>query len=200
MFGMKPITGTMVDSLLFSASLLGILLLFSTFIRVKLQFLRKYYISASLIAGLIGLILGPEVLGIIPKDIISSWGALSGRLIILVLAPMLITGSFPKLGKLGRVTGGQCTWSYLATSAQYAIPCLLSALIFTPFMNVNPLFAAIVEEGWAGGHGTAGGMKMVFDSLSYGDGSSLAITSATIGLLYGVIGGTIAINYAARKG
>lgn len=81
MFGMKPITGTMVDSLLFSASLLGILLLFSTFIRVKLQFLRKYYISASLIAGLIGLILGPEVLGIIPKDIISSWGALSGRLI-----------------------------------------------------------------------------------------------------------------------
>ena len=48
MFGMKPITGTMVDSLLFSASLLGILLLFSTFIRVKLQFLRKYYISASL--------------------------------------------------------------------------------------------------------------------------------------------------------
>ena len=61
-------------------------------------------------------------------------------------------------------------------------------------MNVNPLFAAIVEEGWAGGHGTAGGMKMVFDSLSYGDGSSLAITSATIGLLYGVIGGTIAMQ------
>ena len=67
MFGMKPITGTMVGSLLFSASLLGILLLFSTFIRVKLQFLRKYYISASLIAGLIGLILGPEVLALFQR-------------------------------------------------------------------------------------------------------------------------------------
>ncbi len=200
MFGMKPITGAMVDSLLWSASLLGILLLFSTFIRVKFQFLRKYYISASLIAGLIGLILGPEVLGVIPKEVVSSWGALSGRLIILVLAPMLITGSFPKLGRLGKVTGGQCTWSYLATATQYAIPCLLSAFVFTPLMGVNPLFASIVEEGWAGGHGTAGGMKMVFDSLGYADGSSLAITSATVGLLYGVIGGTIAINYAARKG
>lgn len=71
---MKPITGAMIDSLLWSASLLGILLLFATFIRVRFQFLKKYYISASLIAGLIGLILGPEVLGVIPKDVISSWG------------------------------------------------------------------------------------------------------------------------------
>lgn len=196
MFGMKPITGPMIDSLLWSASLLGILLLFATFIRVHFQFLKKYYISASLIAGLIGLILGPEVLRIIPKEVISSWGALSGRLIILVLAPMLITGSFPKLGKLGRVTASQSVWSWLATSAQYAIPCLMSALLFTPLMGVNPLFSTIVEQGWAGGHGTAGGMKMVFDALHYVDGASLSITSATVGLLYGVIGGTIAINYA----
>ena len=38
-FGMKPITGTMVDSLLFSASLLGILLLFSTLIFLKFLFI-----------------------------------------------------------------------------------------------------------------------------------------------------------------
>lgn len=200
MFGMKPITGAMIDSLLWSASLLGILLLFATFIRVRFQFLKKYYISASLIAGLIGLILGPEVLGVIPKDVISSWGALSGRLIIVVLAPMLITGSFPQLGKLGRVTASQSVWSWLATAAQYAVPCLMSALLFTPVMGVNPLFASVLEQGWAGGHGTAGGMKMVFDSLHYVDGASLSITSATVGLLYGVVGGTIAINYAARKG
>ena len=43
-------------------------------------------------------------------------------------------------------------------------------------------------------------MKMVFDALGYADGASLSITSATVGLLYGVIGGTILINYAARKG
>lgn len=200
MFGMSPITGAMMDSLFWSVSLLGILLLFGTFLRVKISWFKNYYISASLVAGVIGLILGPEVLAIIPKDVINSWGAISGRLITIVLAPMLITGSLPKLGKLGRVTGAQSTWSYLATAAQYAIPCLLSAFLFTPVFGVNPLFSSIVEQGWAGGHGTAGGMKMVFDALGYADGASLGITSATVGLLYGVIGGTILINYAARKG
>lgn len=200
MFGMQPITGAVMNSLFFSVSLLGILLFFSTVIRVKFGWFRKYYISASLIAGLIGLVLGPEVLGIIPKGLVSSWGAFSGSLITLVLAPMLITGKLPKLGQLGRITGGQCVWSYLATSLQYAIPCLLSALIFTPLFGVNPLFSSVVEQGWAGGHGTAGGMKVVFDSLGYADGPSLGITSATVGLLFGVIGGTILINYAVRKG
>lgn len=200
MFGMQPVTGAMLDSLLWSASLLGILLLVATFIRVKIPMLKRYYISASLLAGVMGLIMGPDVLGIIPKDVINSWAALSGRLIILVLAPMLITGTLPNLGKLGRVTGAQCTWSYLATSIQYAVPCLLSAFFFTPLLGVNPLFASIVEQGWAGGHGTAGGMKIVFDSLGYADGASRGITSATVGLLFGIIGGTIFINYAARKG
>ena len=200
MFGMKPMTGAMMDSLFWSASLLGILLLVATVIRVKVHVLKRYYISASLIAGLMGLIMGPEVLGIIPKDVISSWGAISGRLITIVLAPMLITGKLPQLGRLGRTTACQSTWSWLATSAQYAIPCLLSALIFTPLMGVHPLFSTVVEQGWAGGHGTAGGMKMVFEALGYPDGSSLGITSATVGLLFGIIGGTICINYAARKG
>ena len=37
MFGMKPITGTMVDSLLFSASLLGILRFFVKFWGAKVS-------------------------------------------------------------------------------------------------------------------------------------------------------------------
>jgi ESS family glutamate:Na+ symporter len=200
MFGMQPLTGGNMNSLFWTVSLLGALLFVATVIRVKFRWFKHYYISASLIAGFIGLILGPEVLGVIPKEIISSWGAFSGSLITIVLAPMLITGNLPQLGKLGRITGAQSVWSYLATAMQYAIPCLMSALLFTPVFGVSPLFASVVEQGWAGGHGTAGGMKVVFDSLKYADGASLSITSATVGLIFGVIGGTILINYAARKG
>ena len=66
--------------------------------------------------------------------------------------------------------------------------------------GVDPLFGTIVEQGWSGGPGTAGGMAAVFNELGWTDGASLSITSATVGLIFGVIGGIILINVGVRKG
>ena len=44
---------------LFYVSMLGILLVIGTYLRLKIPFLKKYFIPASLIAGIIGLLLGP---------------------------------------------------------------------------------------------------------------------------------------------
>ena len=66
--------------------------------------------------------------------------------------------------------------------------------------GVDPLFGAITEAGWAGGHGTAAGMAAVYEELGWMDGQSLAVTSATIGLAFGIIGGVILINIGVRKG
>ena len=96
--------------------------------------------------------------------------------------------------------GGACCLSYALCALQYAIPILLCVFVLTPVFNVNPLFGTIVEQGWAGGHGTAGGMALVFEELGWMDGQSLAVTSATIGLVFGIVGGVVMINIGIRKG
>ena len=82
---------------------------------------------------------------------------------------------------------------------QVGIPALLCAFILVPVFGVNPLFASLTEIGFAGGHGTAGGMAASFEALGWADGGSLASTMATIGLLCGIFGGMIIINYGVHK-
>ena len=84
---------------------------------------------------------------------------------------------------------------------QVGVACLLCAFLFTPVFGVNELFGSLFEIGFAGGHGTAGGMASVFtDSFNWADGAdSSARPPATIGLLAGIFGGMAIINIAVRK-
>ena len=93
------ISGDTIDGLLIYLSILGILILVATILRLKIPLLKKYYIPASLLAGIIGLILGPYFIGVIPTEITSTWSNLSGKLIVLVFAPML-------MGKGKKTEGG----------------------------------------------------------------------------------------------
>lgn len=195
------ITGGTLDALIVYVSILGILLLIASWLRLKIPILKQYHIPAALIAGIIGLILGPHFIGLIPKHITSCWSALSGRLIVFVFAPMLMGNTGIKIDKsMVKRLGGSCCYSYALTAMQYAVPILLSVFLLTPIFGVNPLFATIVEQGWAGGHGTAGGMGAVFEELGWLDGQSLSTTSATVGLIFGIVAGVILINIAIRKG
>ena len=195
------VTGSILDALIVYVAILGILLLVATWLRLKIPILKKYHIPAALIAGVIGLILGPHFVGLIPAHITSCWSALSGRLIVFVFAPMLMGNVSSKVDKgMVKKLGGACCFSYALSALQYAVPILLCVFMLTPVFDVDPLFGSILEQGWAGGHGTAGGMAMVFEELGWLDGQSLSITSATIGLVYGIIGGVVLINIGIRKG
>lgn len=195
------ITGTILDALIVYAGILGLLLLVAAWLRLKIPFLKKYHIPAALIAGVIGLILGPHFLGIIPSYITAAWSALAGRLIVFVFAPMLMAGSTSKIDqKMVKKAIGNVSLCWGLTALQYAVPLLLGVFLFTPLFGINPLFGTIVEQGWAGGHGTAGGMAMVFEELKWTDGSSLSITSATVGLVFGIVGGVVMINLGIKKG
>lgn len=58
------------------------------------------------------------------------------------------------------------------------VASLLCAFLFTPVWNVNPLFGSVFEIGFAGGHGTAGGMASVFmENFKWQDGGDLGMTT-----------------------
>ena len=84
------INGASLDTLFVSLAILGILLLVGTILRLYVPFIKKFFLPASLIAGFIGLLLGPSVLNVIPENIVSTWSSLSGKLIVLVFAPMMM--------------------------------------------------------------------------------------------------------------
>jgi len=200
MFPKEALTSASLDSLLFSVSLLGLLIFVGVALRLKVKIFKKLFIPASLIAGILGLILGKYGFGIIPEEITATWGALPGRLITVVFAPMLMGMEIPNVKKVWNQIAPQLYFSYIGDFIQIAIPFIISALILEPIWHVNPMFASVVEVGWAGGHGTAGGMIDVYNSLNWADGGDLGLTSATVGLFMGIVGGMVLINYGVRKG
>jgi ESS family glutamate:Na+ symporter len=83
---------------------------------------------------------------------------------------------------------------------QYAIPLFLTVFLLKPVFGVNDLFAAVVALGFEGGHGTAAGIGSTFEALDYEEGAQLTLCAATIGLLSGVVFGTLAIKWGVSRG
>lgn len=59
-------TSAMLTSLLQSLGLLGAFLLLGALLRAKIKLLQKMFIPASVIGGFLLLILGPQVLNVLP--------------------------------------------------------------------------------------------------------------------------------------
>ena len=201
MIPVENIASATMGNLLYYVAIVGLLLVVATFIRLKVPLLRKAFIPASLLAGLIGLALGPYALGVIPQDMMSSIGTLPTHMITIVFACMLLGVKKQESGKeVFHDAAAGLGWLWSNSFMQVGVASLLCAVLFTPVFGVNPLFGSLFEIGFAGGHGTAGGMASVFkEQLNWADGADLGMTTATIGLLCGIFGGMIIINYGVRK-
>lgn len=196
----EVITSGTLNSLLFYFSVMGLLLVFATFLRLKIKVLKKYFIPASLLAGFIGLLLGPYGVKLFSEEMVNTWGALAGILISIVFAPMLMGMKNEKQSGTGKLVGRHLLYSYTGSLLQLSIPLIIASLILIPLFNLNEMFASIIEVGWAGGHGTAAGMIEVYNNLNWSDGASLGVTSATFGIVIGIISGIIMINHGVKKG
>ncbi len=179
---------------------LGILLFVGAVLRTKVGLFRSYFIPASLIAGFIGLCIGPYGLKMLPTDMVSTFSSLPPLLITIVFAPMLMGVRLPKAKQLVDLVVPQLIYGYLGTFLLIAAPLLITALFIAPLWDVNNMFGTLIEVGFAGGHGTAGGMAEVYTDLDWEAGGPLGLTTATIGLFVGIICGMVIINRGVEKG
>ena len=84
-------TSALLQGLLKSTAGLCALLLAGMFLRAKIPLFRKFLIPASVIGGFLGLLLGPEVLGlsgvqVISQDWSDTWALLAGILVVPMFA------------------------------------------------------------------------------------------------------------------
>ena len=76
-------TSKILQELLKSTAFLGVLLLIGLYLRAKISLFRRFLVPASVIGGFLGLLLGPEVLGLTGYSPISpewnkTWSLLAG--------------------------------------------------------------------------------------------------------------------------
>jgi len=210
----QPFGGSQVGALFAYLCVLSIFLLIGKLLRVKVKLFQRILLPASVIGGFIGLICGPFILGALTgsegfikvlESMRVGFGSLPGRLIDVIFATMFLGIMIPKGKDIVKNSGPMLSYSMIVGGPmQHALAGLLVLLVLIPLFGVDPTFGTILEIGFAGGHGTAGGMADLFRNgigeWSFPAGADLGFTSATVGILTSTIVGIALINLAARKG
>lgn len=181
----------------------SLLILIGQFLRAKIKFFQTFFVPASLIAGIIGLIGGPRILKVFP---FSEWlGSYAGCFIIIVFTVVGVNGfEFGKAGggkeEIERILSFQLYRLFIFT-IQLCIPVFITMWIITPIMpELNPMFGILFASGFTGGHGTAAAVGQTCAELGWAEGLDLGITFATFGVFTGIFGGLMLIKNAAKKG
>lgn len=181
-----------------------ILLLLGKFLRANIIFFQKLYLPASVIAGLLGLMViqmlnRTGAFGFV-NNTTAGWSKLPGFLINIVFAALFMGVQLPNLKRVWKTAGPQLAYGQIIVWGQYVIG--LGAVIFFlgKLFNLPHLFGVIIPVGFEGGHGTAGGLSETFQFFGWEAGTHLALASATVGIISAIVIGMSMINWAIRKG
>ncbi len=184
---------------------IGLLLLLGKFILSRARVLERLFLPSSILAGALALFLGPQgpaflgPEGLVPPETLAVWRGLPGLLISVVFAALFLGTPVPSPREIWNKAGPQVAFGQTLAWGQYVVGITLGLLVLGPVFGMNPLAGALIEIAFEGGHGTAAGMAGSFRELGFPEGADLALALATVGLVSGVLLGTVLINWAARK-
>ena len=170
---------------------LSLLLLLGMALRQRLRWLRVLGIPEALVAGLLGLLIGPfGPWSVFPDQVYRIWSQTPGVLISLVFATLFLGQTLPSPRVIWNRAAGQTAFGMVLGFGQYLVGGLLVLLVLQPLFGTNPLMAALIEVGFEGGHGTAAGMGATFSELGLPAGETLGLAMATVGVLTAVLLGS----------
>ncbi len=176
--------------------IIGLFLFAGFMIREHCRVLQKLFIPASLIGGVVALLLGPQVLDLVP--IPKTFGKYPGSMVNIVMAAISFGISLNKKS---------------ATNMLDYTPFLHS--IYSMQMWVGIVLGVVIEFGWPGlfkgwgsfgvfcfegGHGNAAAAARVFANYGINEAMSVGMLLATFGLVLAMVVGMILANWGIRKG
>ncbi|MFI2857282.1 sodium/glutamate symporter [Paenibacillus sp. JSM ZJ436] len=194
--------------------ILGILLAAGHALRVRSGPLQRYFIPASLIAGLLGLLLGKDVLGqgasllglsalsggLYSEDVLQVMTGITDISITLIFAALFLGKPIPRLKKMWNQAGPHLSYGMTIGWGQYVLGLLLFLLILGPLFDISPLAGALIEISLQGGTGTAAGLRSTFESLGFPEGVDIAMGLSASSIILGLVTGVLFVNYTVRKG
>ena len=184
--------------LLTDLGIISALILVGKFIRVKVKLIQQLFIPPSLIAGVLGLAFGPNGLGWLPLS--GSMGTYAAVLIALVFGALpLSSPKFSTKEIAGRV-GLMWAYAQLGMLLQWGIMGIFGLFVMKLIWpDLNDAFGIMLSTGFYGGHGTAAAIGEAFNGLGWDEAASLGMTTATMGVIFAIIGGLVMIKWAAKN-
>lgn len=177
--------------------LIAILLLLGQILRAKIQLIQRLFIPPSLIAGLLGLALGPNGLGWLPFS--NELGTYAAILIAIVFASLPFSSSNAPLKEVVRTAGPMWAYAQLGMLLQWGTVGLIGIFVIKAFWpELHDAFGVMFPTGFYGGHGTAAAIGSAFEGLNWEDARSLGMMTATLGVISAIAGGLIFIKWATR--
>ncbi len=168
--------------------------------------LRALFLPTAVIGGFLMLGLGPEGLGrlnggvgLFPAPMFAVWKALPGLLINVMCASLLLGERLPAPRKLWAISGSHVIAAGIMSGGQFAFAGILTMLVLEPVFGFSSKAGALIEMAFAGGHGTLAGLTPVLAKYDALDLLEVGLGLATIGMVTGIVVGTMLVNYAIRS-
>ena len=177
--------------------IISALMLLGKLIRVKVKGIQRFLIPPAVIAGIFGLVLGPEVLGWLPLS--GSLGAYASVLIAFVFAtlPFTSTSKAREVAKVKRMWG----YSQGGMLLQWGFGGLLGILVLSAIWPMlDSAFGITMPAGFCGGHGSAAALGDAFAKFGKDEIVTLAMTSATVGIICSIVIGLIFLRIGTKRG
>ena len=156
--------------------IISALMLLGKLIRVKVKGIQRFLIPPAVIAGILGLIL------------------LFG--IVFAALPFTSTSKAREVAKVKRMWG----YSQGGMLLQWGFGGLLGILILGKIWPLNDSFGITMPAGFCGGHGSAAALGDAFANFGQDEVLTLAMTSATVGIICSIILGLIYLRIGTKRG
>lgn len=192
----------------FGLSLVILSLVFgcAALIRRRSRALRKLFMPTAVIGGFLVLALGPEGVGrlsgdtgVFSQDVFAIWKQLPGVLINVMCAALLLGERLPRLHKIWGISGSHVIMAGIMSGGQFAVAGVVVLFLLEPVFGFNAKAGALIEMSFAGGHGTLAGLTPVLVKYGAEELLDVGLGLATIGMVTGIIVGTMLVNYAVKS-
>ncbi|MCI8511716.1 MAG: hypothetical protein HFE83_06940 [Lachnospiraceae bacterium] len=196
-----------VTLILKTFSVLSVLLFAGFILRSKIRLFQRLYLPACVIGGAIGLLLGPNVFNLIPfpEEMMSVVSALPNVLFTPIVVALPVCGATLDRSSLKKQKPVLVMAAMLCMigALQFAIGLLVNAVFSVAGVETYRAFGLELAQGFIGGHGqtgATGSMLKAMDQPYWEIASGVNSTTATVGMIGGIIIGTTLINVSAKKG
>ncbi|GEL95997.1 sodium/glutamate symporter [Cellulomonas composti] len=190
----------------FAIVLLGLMFWVGWLVRRYVPFLRALFIPASVVAGFVVLLLGPQVLGeltdtqgVFPQSVIDVWRVLPGLMINVVFGAIMIGKTLPGARKLWTAAAPHAIFGSFLSFGQFALGGLAVLLLLGPVFGLAPEAGSLLEMSFAGGHGTIAGMGQLLADAGAPEVVDIGLGLATISMISGVVVGSALVRWAVRS-
>lgn len=185
---------TIIQALAVAVVLVGL----GELVGTRLPLLRKVALPGAVLGGLAGLGLASAGLPGV-EGIAEALGEFPALFINVVFACLMLGKRVGGLSSVWHRARPHVIMGHTIAWGQYVVGLGLTLALLAPLFGVDRLAAPAIAIGFQGGHGTAAGLSGNFQSLGFPEGKTIAYTIATLGIVFGAVGGPILANLLAHR-